>query len=1022
MSTDLAAELAASVRGDVRADALSRALYATDASIYQIEPAAVVMPRDEADVSAALRVARRHGVPLLPRGGGTSLAGQAVGRAIHLDFTKYMGALLELNAEERWAWVEPGIVLDRLNALLAPHDLKFAPDISPSNRATVGGMIGNNSSGMYSVVYGKTIDHVLELRVMLADGSVAHLRPLDEDELRQKLTLDSLEGRAYRAVSRLAREHADEVARRFPKVLRRVGGYNLDAFVPATDDGPRSSLAFGPSSSAFNLTKIVVGSEGTLAVVLAAKVALVPRPAHTAIGILAFNSLDAALDAVVPCLECRPSAVELMDDILLDLTRRSREYAGYLATFVRGEPAALLQVEFFGPTEDAVRADLERLEGHLRERGLSFTFTRAVTALEKGAVLQVRKAGLPLLQSLSPDTKPETFVEDSAVPPERLSAYIRRFRDICHGHGVRVSFYGHASVGLMHARPLLNLKDAGDVRTMRAIAEQVRDLVLEFGGALSGEHGDGMLRAEFNRVLFGDALYEAFRELKRSFDPHGLLNPGKIVDAPPMDTHLRYGPGYRVTIPLETHYHFRDTGGVAGAAELCNGNGLCRKPSGGTMCPSYMVTRDEEHSTRGRANALRMVLSGALPPAELTGERMKEVMELCVECKGCTGECPSRVNMTRLKSEWLAHYHAANGVPPRTWLFGHIRGINELGSRFAPLANLMLRLPGARLLQHRLLGISSQRRLPRFAREPFHAWFARRTTRGGASGASREDTGRTVLLFADTFADYSEPGVARAALRVLEAAGYNVILPERRACCGRPLLSKGLLDEAKAKARKQLDALEPYVAAGIPVVGLEPSCVLSFRDEYPDLLDDPRAERLAAGSFLFDEFLAREVRAGRATIPFAPADAGQRTNDQRPTTEGQTGGALGQGGAPATDTRSSVLHRPSAPRQYLLHGHCHQKALIGSGHALALLRMIPGAEVREVDSGCCGMAGSFGYEAEHYEVSRAMAERALLPAVRALPPEAEVVAMGTSCRQQIVDLAGRPARHLAEVLADAIGA
>ncbi|NWG22457.1 MAG: FAD-binding protein [Chloroflexi bacterium] len=979
---DLAAELRENVKGEVQTDAISRALYATDASIYQIEPLGVVLPQDEEDVAAVMRLARLRKLPVLPRGGGTSLAGQAVGRAIHLDFTRYMDRLLEVNPDEQWAWVEPGIVLDRLNAELAPTGLKFAPDVSPSNRATVGGMIANNSSGMYSVVYGKTIDHVLELKVMLADGSVTCLRPLDAADLHAKLADTGLEGRAYRAVARLAREHAGEIARRYPRVLRRVGGYNLDEFVPLSDGGDAGyGVAFDSRSPdrRFNLAKMIVGSEGTLAIVLAAKVRLVPRPAHTAIAILGFETLDAALDAVVPCLECKPAAVELMDDILLDLTRASREYAAYLESFVSGTPAALLQVEFFGATGDAVRADLERLECHLRERhALRCSFTPVTSAWQKGAVLAVRKAGLPLLQSLSPDLKPETFVEDTAVPPEKLGAYIRRFRDICHSHGVRVAFYGHASVGLMHARPLLNLKRAEDVRIMRAIAEQIKDLVLETGGALSGEHGDGILRAEFNREVFGAELYEAFREIKHTFDPYGILNPGKIVDAQPMDTSLRYGPAYH-TIPLSTHFRFSDTGGIAGAVELCNGNGLCRKISGGTMCPSYMVTRDEEHSTRGRANALRMVFSGALPADELSSARMKEVMDLCLECKGCTGECPSRVNMTRLKSEWLAHYYTQHGVPLRARLFGHIRTINEIGSRVAPLANRLLSLPVVPWLSERLLGVSRYRRLPAFALEPFHRWFARAAASNERSMPDVHPP--TVVLFPDTFADYNDPHIARAAVRVLEAAGYRVILPARRVCCGRPLISKGLLGDVKALAQQQLDALGPYAAAGIPIIGLEPSCILTFRDEYPDLLDDPRTAPLANASFLFDEFLAREIQAGRAALHF---------------------------------------REPSVPRRYLLHGHCHQKALIGSGHALALLRMLPGADVSEVDSGCCGMAGSFGYEVEHYAISQKIGERALFPAVRALPADAEIVAMGTSCREQIVGGTGRRARHLAEVLAEAL--
>jgi FAD/FMN-containing dehydrogenase/Fe-S oxidoreductase len=970
---DLAAELRECVRGDVQADAISRALYATDASIYQIEPLGVVLPKDEADVAAVVQLARLRRLPIVPRGGGTSLAGQAVGRAIHLDFTKYMNRLLDVNNDEQWAWVEPGIILDQLNAELAPHHLKFAPDVSPSNRATIGGMIANNSSGMYSLVYGKTIDHVLELKVMLSDGSITTFRPLDEAELNARLADPELEGRIYRTVARLAREHADEIAQRYPKVLRRVGGYNLDAFVPVIDNGhTRYGILFGARAPdrRFNMANMIVGSEGTLALVLAARLRLVPRPTHTAIAILEFDTLDAALDAVVPCLECQPAAVELIDDILLDLTRKSREYAQYLAMFVQGTPGALLQVEFFGETEDEVHASLTRLDQHLRTR--CSAITPIVDARRKNAVLAVRKAGLPLLQSLSPDLKPETFVEDSAVPPEKLNVYLRRFRDICHAHGVQVAFYGHASVGVIHARPLLNLKNADDLRKMRAIAEQIKDLVIEFGGALSGEHGDGMLRAEFNRELFGATLYEAFREIKHTFDPYEIFNPGKIVDAPPMDRHLRYGEHYH-PIRLHTHFRFSDAGGIVGAVELCNGNGLCRKLSGGTMCPSYMVTRDEEHSTRGRANALRMVFSGALPLDALTGARMKEVMDLCLECKGCTGECPSRVNMTRLKSEWLSIYYEHHGIPLRSRVFGSIRTISELGSRLAPLANRLLALPFISLLQERLIGISRHRRLPPFAPQPFHRWFASRQ-------ASVDADRPSVVLFPDTFADYNDPHIAQAAVRVLEAAGYRVLLPTRRICCGRPQISKGLLKEVKALAQRQLDALGPYAATGIPIIGLEPSCILTFRDEYPDLLEDPRTATLAQMSFLFDEFLAREVRAGRAPLRF----------------------------------------RAQAPRRYLFHGHCHQKALTGSHHALALLRMIPGADVREVDSGCCGMAGSFGYEAEHYAISQKIGERALFPAVRALPADAGIVAMGTSCRQQIVDGTGRHARHLAEVLADAL--
>ena len=494
--------------------------------------------------------------------------------------------------------------------------------------------------------------------------------------------------------------------------------------------------------------------------------------------------------------------------------------------------------------------------------------------------------------------------------------------------------------------------------------------------------------------MYGDTLYAAFRDVKRTFDPKGLLNPGKIVDGPPMDKNLRYGGNY-ATIPLHTHFHFADTGGMAGAAELCNGNGLCRKTASGTMCPSYMVTRDEEHSTRGRANALRMVFSGALPAEELTSQRMKQVMDLCIECKGCTGECPSRVNMTRLKSEWLSMYYREHGVSPRSWLFGHIRLVNQFAQPFAPLANLAFKLPGAGLLAEKLVGVSRHRRLPEFAPQRFVHWFKKQRSSVHPLNPEPPTLNPTVVLFPDTFADYNDPQIARAAVRVLEAAGYRVIIPEQQVCCGRPLISKGFLPEVKALALRQLDALYPYAAAGLPIIGLEPSCILTFRDEYPDLVDDPRAAVVAQQSFLFDEFLDKEIAVGRAHLQF--------NHEEHKGHEGH----------------EKQKYSGSLPKkEFLFHGHCHQKALIGSQHALALLRRIPGAQVREVDSGCCGMAGSFGYEAEHYDISKKIGERALIPAVRALPANAEVVAMGTSCRHQIHDLAGREARHLAEVLAD----
>jgi len=956
VSDVLLAELRDNLSGDVYADQLTRALYATDASPYQIDPLAVIVPRTEDDIRSALRIAGRHGVPLLPRGAATSLAGQTVGAAIQIDFSKHLDQIVELNLVEGWVRVQPGIVLDHLNGDLARHGVKFAPDVSPSNRATIGGMIANNSSGAYSLRYGKTIDHVLELRVLLSDGTETTLRQLDAAELEAKCEQPNLEGACYREVRRLAAEHRAEIERRYPKIMRRVGGYNLDKFV---DD------------QLFNLANIVVGSEGTLAVILEAKLQLVPRPRATGVVLLEFADLFDALDAVVPCLECQPVAVELLDDLLLDLTRRSLQFKHYLG-ILKTDAAALLLVEFFGDGQADVAPQIERFLAHILPRAHVTAATRAITPEEQIPIWLVRKAGLPLLQSMSPGLKPETCVEDSAVPPEHLSAYMRRFKALLEQHDATAAFYGHASVGLLHVRPLLNLHDAHDVAKFRALGEGVRNLVLEYGGALSGEHGDGLLRSEHQPVVFGAELYEVFRAIKRTFDPQGLFNPGKIVDAPPMDHHLRYVPTRGTPIPLRTHFAFRDADGMLGAAELCNGNGACRKTDKGTMCPSYMVTRDEEHSTRGRANALRLALGGALPPNELWSDRMHEVLDLCVECKGCTAECPSGVNMTRLKSEWLAHYYEHQGTPLRARLFGHIRHINRIGAQFAPLANWALQLPGIAQLNEQLLGISRHRPLPRFAHTTFNQWFA--AHRPQYQSAAQ----RTLVLFPDTFTLYNEPQIGIAATQLLEALNYRVLLPKRLMCCGRSLISKGLLRDARRLAVQQLQWLAPYAEHGLPIVGLEPSCLLTFRDEYPDLLDDPRVEALRSQSLLLDEFLARELADGHL------------------------------------DTSLFNIPRPEQPTA-LVHGHCHQKALASTAGLHTLLRLA-GYVSREIDSGCCGMAGSFGYEREHYAISIKIGERVLLPTVRAATQDAVVVAMGTSCRQQIEHGAGRQAQHLAEVL------
>ncbi len=968
-ASDLVHDLRRRVRGEVRFDAISRVLYSTDASIYEVEPIGVVLPRDSGDVQAVLETARAARVPVLPRGGGTSLNGQTVGHAVVLDFSKYMNRILEINAEAGWVRVEPGVVRSELGAALAPARLIFGPETSTQNRATIGGMIGNNSSGSRSIIYGKTVDNVQDVRAFLAGGDAVTLGPLQAEEVAARARRDGPEGCLYREIPRIVEANRDEVERRFPKIMRRVAGYNLDEFRPGAP---------------FNLAKLVVGSEGTLAVVTEARLRLARRPAATVLAVFQFDDIIPALERTMEILETGPTAVELTDKIVLDMARQTREHSKKL-TFIEGDPEAILIVEYAGETQAELLPRLDALEARMRRGGFRGTMLRLVEPVAQANVWAVREAGVGLLLGMKTARKPVAFVEDTAVAPARVAEYTRRFREIVRRHGTEASFYGHASVGLLHTRPILDLKQARDIEEMRQIAEEVSDLVREFGGAMSGEHGDGLSRGQFLEKLFGPQLVGAFREVKAAFDPEGLMNPGKIVNPPPMTESLRYGPAYRAAAPPTTQDFTRD-GGLANAIELCSGVGACRKPRGGTMCPSYMVTLEEAHSTRGRANALRAAISGRLPREALTSRAMYEVMDLCIGCKACKAECPSNVDMAKLKHEFLARYHDAHGLPLRARVFGNVAAMGPLGCATAPVSNWLLGSLPVRWALDRFLGIDARRRLPSFAPQRFTRWFAARRAVDGArpaSGGGRAALGQVpgggrVVLLVDTFTEFYYPSIGQAAVRLLEAAGCEVALASTR-CCGRPMISNGMLRQAKALAVENVARVRPFAEAGIPLVGLEPSCTVTFKDEYPDLCPGAAAETVARQALMLEEYLA-----GLAAVGIRP---------------------------PYVEQSCRVL----------LHGHCHQKAMVGTGPSLAALRAVPGFAVHEVDSGCCGMAGSFGVEREHYAVSLAMGERVLFRAVRELPPDALIVAAGASCRQQIAHGTGRPALHLAEALAGALG-
>jgi FAD/FMN-containing dehydrogenase/Fe-S oxidoreductase len=936
---ELAAALGRALRGDVRADPYTRHLFASDASMYAREPVVVAFPRDADDVAAAIALAGRFEVPVIARGAGTSLAGQTIGAGgLVLDTSRYMDAIDEIDLATLSVRVQPGVVQQDLNRAAGRHGLGFGPDTSTANRATLGGMIGNNSSGSHSIVYGTTIDHVRELEVVLSDGSRARLHAVDEAERARRARAPTLEGAIYRGLPDILCDHRDAIANDYPKHWRQSGGYRLDR------------LAAGP----FDVAKLVTGSEGTLAVITAATVGLVPLPPVRRFAVGHFDSLDAAIASTGAALALEPAAVELIDRTIIELSRSKLEYRRLADTIV-GDPEALLFVTVFADDEADARAQLDRLDWD------AYHTLRADTPAEQAALTTVRQAGLGLLMSASAGARrPLAFVEDTAVPPERLPEYVARFREVLDRHGLTAGWYGHCSVGCLHIRPFVDLTAPGGVETMQAVAEEIVDLVAEFDAVNSSEHGDGRARSAFARRIFGADLYEAMRRVKGLFDPANRLNPGVMVEAPAITEDLR-DPALPPAGPLQTRIAFPD--GMRAAADRCQRIGACRKTGAGVMCPSYMATRDEEHATRGRANALVKALSSPDPKAALGDERLHEILDLCLECKACKSECPLSVDMASLKSEFLSHYQDVHGVPLRSRLFGSIRRLNRIGAATAPLSNVAARAAP-------LAGIARERPLPRFTRGTLVRWHRRRRPPAGARGE--------VTFLADSFTTYTEPAAGRAAIELLEAAGWRVRL-ESAGCCGRASISKGLLDQARAMAADMAARLARHDG---PVVGVEPSCLLTLREEHLSLLpDDPRAQAVAARTRLVEELLVEAIDDGSLRL----------------------------------DPASEV-----AGRRIVFHGHCHQKALAGTAATVALLKRIPGAEVFELDAGCCGMAGSFGFEAEHYGLSMQIGETRLFPALRSEHADVLVAATGVSCRQQIAHGVGREAHHPVQLVRAAV--
>jgi FAD/FMN-containing dehydrogenase/Fe-S oxidoreductase len=978
----LAARLRAAVQGGVLFDRASRGRYATDASIYQVMPVGVVVPRTDEDVRAAFEICRELGVSMLPRGGGSSQCGQTVGASLVIDHSKHLNRVLDYDKGTGVVTVEPGIVLDALNAWLRPHGVWFPVDVSTSAQATLGGMAGNNSCGSRSIAYGNMVHNVEAIDAMLADGTVARFGPASAMDAGNRRVADLVQ--SLQAIGE--RERA-EIADKVPHVMRRVGGYNIDVF------HPQSERPYTRDGSV-NYAHLLVGSEGTLAWTRSLALKVAPLPAHRTLGVVNFPTLFRAMEYTRYLVTLGPSAVELVDRTMIDLARSNPAFRPVIDAALIGEPEAILLVEFAGEEAAGPRRKLNDLARMLGDLGLAKSVVQMTDAGAQKALWEVRKAGLNIMMSMKGDGKPVSFIEDCAVPLAHLANYVDRLTQVFRKHGTRGTWYAHASVGTLHVRPILDMRRDG-AQKMRAIAEEASAMVREYKGAYSGEHGDGLVRSEWVAWQFGPRLAKAFAEIKALFDPAGLMNPGKIVAPPRMDDHalFRYPPGHR-TLPLKPALDWSawnvqndpvadtitapGTGGdpaqgFAKAAEMCNNNGHCRKFDAGTMCPSFRVTRDEKHLTRGRANTLRLALSGHFGDDPVSPD-VREALDLCVSCKGCKRECPTGVDMARMKIEFQHQWQKAHGLTRKERLIADLPRWAPWASRFAWLANLRNRWRWLAVFGERQLGISARRKLP--------AWRFDAFGRVDVPPTSADEA--DVVLFVDTFTRYFEPENARAALKVLAAAGYRVAVAQasdgQALCCGRTYLTAGLVDEAKTQARRMIAALAPAIARGVPVVGLEPSCIFSLRDEYLAMGLGEDASRLAALGMLVEEFLAREHAAGRLRLPL----------------------------------------RALAQSRALLHGHCHQKAFDVMGPTASVLRLVPNLAVEVVESSCCGMAGSFGYEAAHVDVSLAMAELSLLPAVRKAGDDTLIVADGTSCRHQIADGASREAIHVIRVLERAL--
>ncbi len=948
---DLFNKLEREISGDVLTDGYSLGMYATDASIYQINPIAIVLPKNKEDVKAAVALAYDNEMTILPRGAGTSLAGQAVGESLILDFSKYMNSILEINEKEKWVRVQPGMARDDLNAVLEPYGLHFAPDPATSSRANVGGMVGNNSSGTKSILFGKTVDHVLETDVLLAEGLEMHLENSSQANYQNKVVQQNREGEIYRSFEKLINQHSNEIKERFPKVMRRVGGYNLDEFV---------------YTNQWNLSKLLCGSEGTLATTLELKLNLVDLPKYKSVCVVHFAEVLEAISAVESMLPYNPSAVEILDKTVVDLSR-SNLTTKHHCHFIEDNPAAILIVEFYGDTAEDVLDRPRKMIADLKSNNFGYAYPLFPEGESYTDVWVIRKKGLGLMLGIKGTKKPLAFIEDAGIPSEHLPEYIDRVLKICEKHGTKAAMYAHASVGVIHVRPILDLRMAEDIERLKNITDETFELVMEYGGSWSGEHGDGLVRSAYNKRFFGDNLYNAFLEVKELFDPKNLMNPGKIIEAQTIEKNLRYGVEYKDD-EVKTEYAYKEEEGFESAVHMCSGVGECRKVLGGTMCPSFKATRDEEHSTRGRANALRMAMSNQFGAEGLSSKRLHDVMDLCLSCKACKSECPSNVDMAKMKSDTLQMYYDEHGISLRDKLIrDSTKMARQISGWKAGIVNSVQRSSLFKAVLDSTVKFDKRRTLPTFAKEPFYKWFKK-----NAGKTNFRD--KKIVLFADTYLNYHEPQVGVSALELLNSCGYEVILANI-GCCQRPKISHGFLRDAKKEGAKTIEGLKHYLDQGLKVVVCEPGCASALNDDLPDLIANQEvADQLRNGVMMIDVFLADEYENGRLDVDFEPISDG-----------------------------------------IVIHGHCHQKALYGTNTMKSLLKNHK-PNVSEIPSGCCGMAGSFGYEKEHYALSKKIGDEILFPAIEKMSGNKELVACGFSCRHQIEHFTNTKPKHFVEVI------